>query len=146
MRHVTQPNFVDVRNEIDESGDANSEDEVKGIRLDDIEEERMNNENEGYVLVEVERRSEGIRVDVNGKSTGFKSRANKSSMNSISPSKLRLLAPASVLASSSKRNNYVDEDGEYLSDELGSSDPDNSDNERLPKYEKFRKRVVEQRL
>lgn len=44
MRHVTQPNFVDVRNEIDESGDASSEDEVRGIRLDDSEEERMNNE------------------------------------------------------------------------------------------------------
>lgn len=60
------------------------------------------------------------------------------------PSKIRLVAPPCIIAGCSrmdgKPNNSrcVKDDDDYENEEMGSSDPYDSDNERIPKYEKFR--------
>ena len=74
-----------------------------------------------------------MRVNVGGKSVRIKKCASKSPTNKISPKeKLKLKAPA-------HEDDEVDFGGGYLSEEVGSSDPDASDSEKGIKYGKFRK-------
>lgn len=52
---------------------------------------------------------------------------------------MNMFVPAKMIGFSSKRNrkNVGTEDVDYESEELESSDPDDSDNKKLPKYDKF---------
>lgn len=118
------------------SDDDIIDDDVEGVRFDDSEEEITCEREEGFVEVEVARPISGNRGEVNGKSLRFKGIGSKSPKKMKSPIKVRLFILASVLGSSSKRNTNnvesqdVDNDGE----ELESSDPDDSDNEKQPKH------------
>lgn len=78
-------------------------------------------------------------VEVNGKSLRFKVKGSKNQKKGKSPSKLNLFVPARIIGDCSKRNpnNVGSQDVEYESDELESSDHDDSGNEKYPKYEKF---------
>lgn len=108
--------FVDLSEENEESNDGDS----KGIKFDDSEEDRANENNEGFMVVEVDRPTEGCRADINGMKFRYKLKANKFSSNVKSPSKTSLVAPISFIASSSRMGgkstnskSRVDEDGDY---------------------------------
>ncbi|CAI8611343.1 unnamed protein product [Vicia faba] len=66
--------------------------------------------------------------------------ANKNQKKTKSPSKLSLLVPAKIMGFSSKRNpiNIAREVEDDSIEELDRSDPNDSDNEKYTKYEKFR--------
>ncbi|XP_058783754.1 uncharacterized protein LOC131658483 [Vicia villosa] len=108
----------------DEESCYNSDEEVNGIIFEDSEEERTKALDEGFV--EVEKALEGSsRTIINRKKFGTKSSA---------------LAPTKVVGGYKRKADFEKvNDDDYVSDELGSSDPDDSDKETGPKYEKFRK-------
>jgi hypothetical protein len=108
---------------------------AKGVKLDDSEDERVTALNDGFTYVEVDAPVNGTnRVDLGGKSLRIKTCASKSPLKSNTPKeKMKVKMPTL------KGKKVDDEAEEYHSDELDSSDPDNSDHESGPKYEKFRK-------
>ncbi|XP_058756990.1 uncharacterized protein LOC131630222 [Vicia villosa] len=126
-----KPNIVDV-------GEVTEDDDSPGVRFGDSEEERVNDDNEGFVTVEVERPNDGNRVEVAGKKLRYKLRANKDASTLRSPKKIKLRVPSRVIRDKPSSSKAVEHDVDYESEELGSSDPDVSDNEKMPKYEKFR--------
>lgn len=132
---VAEPKCIELIGKEGSADDASSEDEVRGIRFDDSEEERTMALNDGFEVVEVEPPANGSNnVEVNGKSYRVKTLANKSPTKG--KGKLKLKVPAAARSGSTSQ---FDKEDEYVSDELDSSDPDASGDEKNPKYEKFRK-------
>lgn len=134
-------NYVDVGEDSNENCD---DDDVRGIRFKDSEEERAGENNKGFVVMEVDQPHEGNKVEINGRKYRYKLKRNKDGSTIRSSSKIRLGVPQSVMAESSRmggkptNSRCVEQDGDYGSEELGSLDPDDSVNERMSKYEKFR--------
>lgn len=112
--------------------------------FDDNEEDRTNWLNDGFEVVEVDRPKEGLnRVDINGKSYRINLCASRSLMKKkkLTPKK-KLKVKVKVMSPAKKSKDYKPKDvGEcqYVSGELGISDPDTSEDEKLPKYENFMK-------
>ena len=79
-------------------------------------------------------------MEIEGQSYRSKTVANKSPGKKVSASKLKgklkVKAPVSMTRGSTS---MLDEKDEYVFDELDSSDPDASDDEKGLKYEKFTK-------
>ncbi|XP_058756954.1 uncharacterized protein LOC131630180 [Vicia villosa] len=147
MTKVVHPNVDDfsTSSETESSGS----DTDAGECFDDSEEERVIEvEDEQFDQVEVVLPESGNRVNVHGKSLRFERCASKDPKNMKAKSmvkKVNLLVPKSVLGSSSKRNTTNDEDVDYASEELDSSDADESDmgeKPSKPKYDKFRSELL----
>lgn len=140
---VAEPKCIELIGKEGSGDDDSSEDEAKGIRFDDSEEERTMALDDGFEVVEVEPPANGSnRVEVNGKSYRVKTLANKSpskgkgkKSQTKGKGKLKLKVPAAARSGSTSQ---FDKEDEYVSDELDSSDPDASGDEKNPKYEKFR--------
>jgi len=137
---VDMPNFVDLNDSSGEDEDnlmmySSDDGGAKGLKFDDSEDERATALNNGFAYVEVDAHVSGTnRVDVGGKSLRIKTCASKSPLKSNTPKKKMKVK---MLTHKGKR--VEDEAEEYHSDELYSSNPDNSDHENGPKYAKFRK-------
>lgn len=80
----------------------------------------------------MERSIDGNRVEVNEKSPIFKVMGSKGQKEMKSPRKVNMFVLTSVLGANSKRNinNVESQDVDYDSEDLESSDPDDSDNEK----------------
>lgn len=143
---VDMPNFVDLNESSGEDEDnlmmySSDDGGAKGLKFDDSEDERATALNDGFAYVEVDAPVSGSnRVDVGGKSLRIKTCASKSPLKSNTPKK-----KMKVKILTHKGNKVDDEAEEYHSDELYSSDPDNSDHENGPKYAKFRKEQLNEK-
>ncbi|KAK2456219.1 hypothetical protein QL285_003603 [Trifolium repens] len=103
----------------DDDGFGSSEDEAKGVAFDDSEDERGLRLEDGFEVPCAEPKNGTNRVIVEGKSFRVKHRANKNP----SPTK-KTQTP--------KKKSYVCDpewEKEYMSEELNSDDPDDSDKE-----------------
>jgi hypothetical protein len=131
---VNMPNFVDLNESSGEDEDnmlmySSDDGGAKGVKFDDSEDERATALNDGFAYVEVDAPVSGSnRVDFEGKSLRIKTCASKSPKKKM---KVKMLI--------NKGKKVEDEAEEYHSDELDSSDPENSDHENGPKYSRFRK-------
>lgn len=94
----------------------------------------------------MERPIDGNKVEVNEKSLRFKVMDSKGPKEMKSPRKVNRFVTASILGARSKRNtnNVESQDVDYDSEDLESSDPDDSDDVKQPKpkYEKFREELL----
>jgi len=147
---VDQPRCIDLDAGYDEEVEMFSRDDdgVKAVRFDDNEDERTTALEDEFEVVEVEAPVNGTnRVTINNKPLRMKKCGSKTPKKKSSPKKknnsvrLNLVAPKSLLVDGNgKGNNVVEEeiDGDYLSEELGSSNPDDSDDGTI-KYGQFRK-------
>ncbi|XP_058783363.1 uncharacterized protein LOC131658044 [Vicia villosa] len=95
-----KPNIVDV-------GEVSEDDDSPGVRFGDNKEERVNDDNEGFVVVEVERPDVGNRVEVAGKNLRYKLRANKDESTLRSPKKIKLCVPSRVLGDKPSSSSLV---------------------------------------
>ncbi|CAI8592066.1 unnamed protein product [Vicia faba] len=142
MTKVLVPNVDDFSTS---SGDDSTGDYVDASQcFNDSEEERVIDvEEEQFEQVEVAVPVSGNRVEIEGKSLRFKRCASKDPKKMKEKSKrdkVSVLVPKSVLGSCSKRATRKCEDVDYASEELESSDADESDMDdkpSKPKYEKF---------
>jgi hypothetical protein len=109
--------------------------------LDDSEEEIALGLDDGFGVFEVEQPANGSnRVVIGGQSFRLKTVANKSPGKKCGADMLKGKLKVKVLVSMARGSTSVlDPEDEYVSDELGSSDPDASDDEKGPKYVKYRK-------
>jgi len=128
---------------------SSDDDGGKAVRFDDSEDERTTALEDGFEVFEVEAPANGTNiVTVNNKPLRMKKCGSKTPKKKKSPKKkitsvrLNVVAPKSLVLvdGNGKGKNVVEEeiDGDYLSEELGSSDPDDSDDGTI-KYEQFRK-------
>lgn len=108
---------------------SSEEDEVRCVTLDDSEDERGVGLDDGFGLEYSLPKNGTNRVMIEGKEYRVKKRACKNPTKK----KTKVASKGPVLLED------VQIDGDYESDELGSSDPDDSDREKGPKYERFRK-------
>ncbi|CAI8596030.1 unnamed protein product [Vicia faba] len=134
MTKVLVPNVDDFSTS---SGDDSTGDYVDASQcFNDSEEERVIDvEEEQFEQVEVAVPVSGNRVEIEGKSFRFKRCASKDPKKMKEKSKrdkVRLLVPKSVLGSCSKRATRKCEDVDYASEELESSDADESDMDDKP--------------
>ncbi|CAI8591544.1 unnamed protein product [Vicia faba] len=147
MTKVLVPNVDDFSTS---SGDDSSGDYVDANQcFNDSEEERVIEvEEDKFERVEVDVPVSGNRVEIEGKSFRFKRCASKDPKKMKEKSKrdkISVLVPKSVLGSCSKRATRICEDVDYASEELESSDADESDMDdkpSKPKYEKFRSELL----
>ncbi|CAI8615148.1 unnamed protein product [Vicia faba] len=147
MTKVLVPNVDDFSTS---SGDDSTGDYVDASQcFNDSEEERVIDvEEEQFEQVEVVVPVSGNRVEIEGKSLRFKRCASKDPKKMKEKSKrdkVSVLVPKSVLGSCSKRATRKCEDVDYASEELESSDADESDMDdkpSKPKYEKFRSKML----
>ncbi|CAI8605785.1 unnamed protein product [Vicia faba] len=147
MTKVLVPNVDDFSTS---SGDDSSGNYVDASQcFNDSEEERVIEvEEEQFERVEVAVPVSGNRVEIEGKSFRFKRCASKDPKKMKEKSKrdkVSVLVPKSVLGSCSKRATRICEDVDYASEELESSDADESDMDdkpSKPKYEKFRSELL----
>ncbi|KAK2393324.1 squalene monooxygenase SE1 [Trifolium repens] len=102
----------------DDDGFSSSEDEVKGVNFDDSEDEKGLGLEDGFEVPYAEPKNGTNRVIVEGKSYRVKHKANK---NPIPTRKTQ----------TSKKSSVCDPEWEkdYMSEELNSDDPDDSDKE-----------------
>ncbi|GAU20631.1 hypothetical protein TSUD_230450 [Trifolium subterraneum] len=107
--------------------DDSSEDEANGITFDDSEDERALGSADGFGLPYAAPMNGSNRVYIEGLSYRVKMGANKST--TTKKSKPTIAEEMLELA---------DIECAYVSDELNSSDPDDSDQEKGPRNEKFR--------
>ncbi|KAI5435370.1 hypothetical protein KIW84_021975 [Lathyrus oleraceus] len=152
MVKVVEPQCIDVtvRNESSDKDVDESDDDAKNVRFDDSGEDRTTRLNDGFEYIEVDRpKEDSNRVDINGKSYRIKMCESKSPMKKkkLTPKKkikvkVKVMSPAKKSKDATEEKDHKskdDREDQCVSDELGSSDPDASEAEKLPKYEKFRK-------
>ncbi|CAJ2652425.1 unnamed protein product [Trifolium pratense] len=118
----------------DENETNSSEDEAKGIHFDDSEDERALGLDDGFGSSDDDVDPEFLptRMMVDGQTYNLKTRLNHTVGGSSSST------PAICNVPDSSLNDQFVMETEYVSEELGSSDPDDSDNEKGPKYDLFR--------
>ncbi|CAK8544505.1 unnamed protein product [Lathyrus sativus] len=149
---VVEPQCIDVtvRNESSYEYADESDNDARNVKFNDNEEDKTTGLNDEFEVVEVDMPKEGSnRIDINGKSYRIKMCGSKLPMKKkkLTPKKkmkvkVKVMSPAKKSKDvSEEKDHKPNDDGEdqYVSDELGSSDPDTSEDEKLPKYEKFRK-------
>lgn len=77
--YVFEPKCIELMGSEDDGDDNSSEDEARGVRLDDSEEERALGLDDGFGVFEVEQPANGSnRVEIGGQSFRLKTVANKS--------------------------------------------------------------------
>ena len=132
-------------NGIDDGG-SSSDDDVRGITLDDSEEERGLGLDDGFNFKFSPPMNGTNRGLIEGKKYRVKKRAckrptkEKSSSSKKAPNKKKspTKKDARHRAGGAMLLDDVQIVADYVSDELGSSDPDDSDTEKGPEYERFR--------
>ncbi|CAI8618008.1 unnamed protein product [Vicia faba] len=105
-KRAPNPNIVDVG---EKSDDVEDEDSV-GIRFRNNEEERVNDDNGGFLVVEVDRPDEGNRVEISGKKLRYKLRANNDASTVRSPKKLKLCVPLRVIGGKPSSSKVLEQD------------------------------------
>ncbi|XP_058761902.1 uncharacterized protein LOC131657970 [Vicia villosa] len=154
---VSVPSGCNPMQENDDSSSSSDDSDIEGNLFDDSEEERAAVENEGYeeeqaapevdadyVEVELEKSTEGRRLVGNGKSVAYKRSASKKSKMTEQSPKVKVSVPSKLFGCTSSKipTNIPRDDVDYCSEELDSSDPDESGDEKNPKYEKFRSELM----
>ncbi|XP_039682969.1 uncharacterized protein [Medicago truncatula] len=122
---------------------STDDDSGKVVGFNDSEDERTTALEDGFEDVEVEASANGTnRVTVNNKTLRIKKCSSKTpkkkSPKKNNSGRMNVIAPVSLLKNG-KGKDVVDEeiDRDYLSEEFGSSDPDDSNDETI-KYDQFR--------
>lgn len=95
---VLNPKYSNVSEESDESND----DDARWIIFDDSEEYIANENNEGFLVIEVDQLDEGNRVEINGKKYRYKLKGNKSGSTIRSPSNIMLVSHPYIIVGSSR--------------------------------------------
>ena len=125
------------------SSDGESDVDIMRVRFEDSEDKRTTAMNDGIEVIEVDWLKASInKVEVNGKSYKYKiCVGSKGPKKRLIPKKKKfhVVIPAGIAkAAKTKDSERMDkEKDQYVSDELGSSNPDASENENFPKCEKF---------
>lgn len=126
--YVSEPKCIKLMESEDDGDDDSSEDE-RALGLDDSDEERALGLDDGFGVFEVEQPANGSnRVEIEGQSFRLKTVANKSPGKKGGSNKLKGKLKVKVPVCMTRGSTSVlDPEDEYVSDELGSSDPNASD-------------------
>ncbi|KAI5386002.1 hypothetical protein KIW84_072545 [Lathyrus oleraceus] len=145
---VIELDSIDLTKENDVECEAKeSDDDARKVRLDDSEDERITALDDGFEVIEVDRPKEGATIiEINGKSYRFKMYASKPLIKKSNlKKKLKLIAPPRLVKDHKTKDSQrmAGGDDQYESDELGSSDSYSSEDEKMVRYKKFRKKQLD---
>lgn len=140
---VVEPQCIDLAEGTEstegEEESFGSDDDPGRVRFKDSEDERITRLDVVFEVIEVEGPKDGTkRVEIKGKSYRNKVYVTKSPKKKLTPKKMKMKLVAHVRIAKAHKRIY-EREYQYVSDEMGGSYPDISEDEKLLKYKKFRK-------